>query len=231
MKSSLKCLIGLQLPKNINLNETKDWLYKFNHNLIKNNVGKIFSASLHKKQSSDEKKSIIIISLNTHEEPNFDIILKQIPNLNSFKRYLIIDISNVFKFVSELNQLSYERFTHELDSNKLLYYPDNTKPTCLLKSMYHHYFCLEGDVIWYNNVPINLSKGKYFARQLYCELHLDAIKTADGYKVPADATINICTDEFLPQFQNKQIILPVEEIKCPNKPNDLLSNTFKITVN
>ncbi len=231
MKNSIKCLIGLQLTKNISLNEIKDLLYKVNHNLTKNNTGKIVCASLHKKQSSDERKSIIIISLNTNEETNFDVILKQIHNLRFFKRYLIADISNVFKYVSDLNQFSHERFSNELYKTKLLYFPDNTKPSCLFKSMYHHYFCTEGDVIWYNNVPINISEGKYFARQLYCEFHLDAIKTSDGYKVPADATINITSNEILPQFNNKQLILPVEEIKSENKLDILLSNNFKIITN
>lgn len=231
MKSSINCFIGLQLPKNICLREVKDWLYQLNQSLKKSEIGKVFCASLHKKKNTDESKSIVIVSIDTQGIVNFDDILKNVPNLQTFKRYLITDVAIALKHTSDLNQYSYERFAQELDTSKLLYYPDNSKPACIIKAIYHHYFCIEGDVVWYNNVPISISAGKYFARQLYCELYLDAIKTNDGYKVPTDAIINVSDNEITPQFQNKQVVLSVEEIKCPNKPEDLLSNNFKIIVN
>lgn len=230
MKNSIQCILGLQLPKQIDIQEIKDLLYAYHLNLNKSDLGKIVCATIHKKHSA-EQKSILVVSLQTNPTATFENLLKQMPNLHIFKRYILTDIALLSQFHSEIQNFSYEKFASEIESTKTIFYPEQPKPACILKSIYHHFFCIDGDVIWYNNTPINISKGKYFARQLYCEYHIDSIKTTEGYKVPAEATITVTANHIMPRFQNKQIVLPVEEYQCPNKHSELLSNHFKIVVN
>ncbi len=230
MKNSIQFILGLQLPKQIEFQEIKDLIYSYHLNLTKSNLGKIICATIHKKHANDQK-SILVISLQSTPSATFEDFLKQLPNVHIFKRYVLTDVSLLSQFQSEIQNFSYEKFTSEIESAKTIFYPEHPKPACILKSIYHHFFCIDGDIMWYNNIPINISKGKYFARQLYCEYYIDVIKTTDGYKVPAEATIAVTTNHIVPRFQNKQIILPVEEYQCTNKHFELLSNSFKIVVN
>ncbi|MCX7862148.1 MAG: hypothetical protein N2449_04075 [Bacteroidales bacterium] len=230
MKHSIHCIVGLQLPKDIELHEIKDIVYSFHHNLLKSSIGRVTCASIHKK-SIHENKSILVISVFSQLQPiNFDVLLKQLPNIHIYKRYIIADVAIISKLSAEVQQFSFEKFSNEIEKSKAIFVPDQPKPSCILKAIYQHYYCIDGNVIWYNSTPINITKGKYFARQLYCEFYIDSIKTNDGYKVAPDATINVSAENVMPRFSNNQLTLEVEELQCP-KHKELLSNHFKIVVN
>ncbi len=232
MKNTINCLIGLQFNQKIELRELKDWIYQFNNQLEKKQLGKVVTASVHKKNLTDYHKNLLAISINSTAEVNFDKLLSAIPNLALIKRYLIVDVSNALLHHTEYSNMSVEKFSHIIEQQKLLYHPDQTKPMCIIRSLYQHYYCLEGIVLWYNKMSITINKGKYYARELYCEFNLDAIKTEEGFKVPVDATITVNEDEVFPQFNQSQLILSVKESPSScKKINDLMTNHFTIIVN
>ncbi|GAB4462117.1 MAG: hypothetical protein Fur0028_14500 [Bacteroidales bacterium] len=229
MNSKTNLLLGLQLPKKIEVQEISDILFDFNQKIKINELGNIQKATLHKKNANQTEKTLLIISINYIDEPNFDKILKLLPQLKIYKHYLISYLSKAT--ISDLVTLSFEQFNNLIDESKLIYFPTDMKPNCIIKAMYQHYFSLSGEIICYNGKIMHLEKGKYYARQLYCELFLDCIKTDDGYKIPADAIIQVSDDNLLPQFQNKQIILSVMEEKDSNSFADVMTYRYKIALN
>lgn len=224
-----KFFLGLQFSSNIDFKEIKDTLYTFNQNLKAKNIGNITTVTLHKKNVNQGIKTILIISILKKREVNFDEILKLFPHLNICMRYLITDFSN--ENISEQELISFEQFSKIINNSSFVFFPTDSKPNCIIKGIYHQYFSLSGDIMWYNGSPIQLEKGKYYARQLYCELFLDCIKTIDGYKIPTDAIINVTSENLLPQFQNKQIILPVLEAGNSNVVAELMTNQYKVVLN
>ncbi len=229
MNTKPNLLLGLQLPSKIDLKEIKDILFTFNQKLKANSIGNINTATLHKKNVNQAEKTLLIISIWQNREANFDEILKLYPQLKIYKRYLIADLSK--ENISEVEAITFDQFSKIVDDAKLVFFPTDSKPNCIIKAMYHQYFSLTGDIIWYNGKSIHLDKGKYYARQLYCELFLDCIKTNDGYKIPADAIINVTEENLLPQFQNKQIILPVLEEGNSHTVAEVMTNQYKIALN
>lgn len=229
MNTKSKLLLGLQLPKKIKKQEINDILYTFNQKLKSNDVGCIQTVTLHKKYNNQNEKVLLIISIKHNDNKGFDKILKLYPQLNLYKYYLIVDLINTT--ILDLENISIQQFIKQLEKCKYFSYPTNFIPNCILKAMYQHYFSLSGDIIWFNGKQIHLDKGKYYARQLYCELFLDCIKTEDGYKIPADAIVNVTENGLMPQFQNKQIILPVLEEKNENTFASVLTNQYRIALN
>lgn len=229
MNTKSKLLLGLQMPKKIEKQEINDILFTFNQKLKTNDVGCILTATLHKKNSNQNEKVLLIISIKQYNNAGFDKILKLYPQLNIYKYYLIVDLTNTT--IIDIENLSIQQFIKQLENSKYLSYPIDFMPNCLLKAMYQHYFSLSGDIIWFNGKQIHLDIGKYYARQLYCELFLDCIKTEEGYKIPADAIVHVTENGLLPQFQNKQIILSVLEEKNENTFASVLTNQYKIALN
>jgi len=228
MNTSINCILGLQLSQNVNVETVIESINNFNHRLFKSNYGKIICASIHKKNIQSKTKDILVISFN--KTANLESILRCVPDLHDYKRYLVVEIATSNK-KDILQDVSFEKFLKEIENNNVIYYPQNNLPQCIVRSIYNHYYCLDGDVIYYSSTPIFISKGKYFARQLYYEYHIDEIKTPEGYKLPSDAIIAVNEENVFPKFFNKKIVLPVEEVKNNNKLEDLLSNKFKIVIN
>jgi len=224
MNQTSTILLGLQLPSKIKLQEICDIIFNFNQKLNIQEIGQIAKATIHKKHQNE--KALLILSISKQNDPTFDDILQNFDNLKFFKRYLIVDIQNFNNDKSSL-----EDFNQWLDASKLLFYPIDSIPQCIVKAIYQHLFEITGDIIWFNYKPIRIDKGKYYARQLYCELNLDCIKTSDGYKIPSDAIINVSTDYLLPQYHNKQIILSVEETQENKRVNELLTQHYIISNN
>lgn len=229
MNFKTNLLLGLQMPKKIEIQEIHDILFDFNQKIKINAIGNIQTATLHKKKANLSNRTLLIISIQYIGEPNFDKILKLFPQLKIYKHYLISYFSNAT--IADLDTLSFEHFYKLIDESKLIYFPTDSKPNCIVKAMYQHYFSLSGEIIWYNNKIIHLDKGKYYARQLYCELFLDCIKTGDGYKIPVDAIVQVTEENLLPQYQNKKIILSVTEEKNSNSFADVMTHTYKIALN
>lgn len=229
MNTKPNLFLGLQLPSKIDLKEIKDLLFTFNQKLKSSSIGNINTATLHKKSVTQTEKTLLIISIQQNKGANFDEILKLYPQLKIYKRYLITDLSK--ENMPELETITFEQFNKVVEDAKLVYYPADSKPNCIIKAMYHHFFSLAGDIIWYNGKSIHLDKGKYYARQLYCELFLDCIKTNDGYKIPTDAVIHVTEDNLIPQFQNKQIILNVQEEGNSRTIAEVMTNQYKIALN
>lgn len=222
-------LLGLQLPHIIDKREINDILYAFNQKLIINNFGKIHTATLHKKNGIKNEKTILIISINPIENIDLDVILKHVPLLKNFKHLLITSLNETL--TSKNNIITFEQFIKFIDESKLIYFPANIKPQCILKAMYQHYFCLSGDIIWHRGKLIHIDIGKYYARQLYCETFVDCIKTNEGYKVPANAIIHVTNEDLLPQYQNTQVVLHVLEEKNKNSYEEVLNNQYKVALN
>lgn len=229
MDTKSKLLLGLQLPNKIKKQEINDILYTFNQKLKTNDVGFIQTATLHKKNSNQIEKELLIISIKQYNEAGFDKILKLYPQLKIIKRYLIVDFSSTS--ILDIENLSFQQFIELLEESEYFSNSTGFMPNCILKAMYQHYFSLSGDIIWFNGKQIHLDIGKYYARQLYCQLFLDCIKTEEGYKIPADAIIYVTEEGLLPQFQNKQIILSVLEEKNGHSFEKVLTNQFKIALN
>ncbi|NSW46124.1 MAG: hypothetical protein HPY79_09965 [Bacteroidales bacterium] len=217
-------LLGLQLPSKINLQEISDIIFNFNQNLVNQSIGKILKATIHKKIQSD--KNILVINIMPCNSPTFDHILQNFTNLKFFKRYIITEIQNLKK-----DNIPLDTFIEYIEKSKLIFFPINSIPQCIIKAIYQHLYEISGDIIWFNYKPIRIDKGKYYARQLYCELNLDCIKTPDGYKIPSDAIIHVEADNLLPQYHNKQIILAVIEEHENKKVSELLTQNYIIINN
>jgi len=217
-------LLGLQLPSKINLQEISDIIFNFNHNLLYQSIGKIIKATIHKKNQND--KAIIAISIAPYNNPTFDQILQNFADLKFCKRYVITEIQKTKK-----DNIKLEEFIECIEKSKLIFFPTNSLPQCIIKAIYQHFYEISGDIIWFNYKPIHIDKGKYYARQLYCELNLDCIKTPDGYKIPSDAIIHVATDNLLPQYHKKQVILTVIEEHENKKISELLTQHYIIINN
>jgi len=228
MNQNIIFLMGLQMPENITIQEIKTNLTLFNETLKTNNKGYLRDASLHEKKTANNKKVLIALSVVSFPEKNIYDILTSFPQLENYKRYIITEINTIH--ISREN--SFEQFiNHEIIEANMLYQPSDAKPTCLLKAMYNHHHCISGDVIWFNNNPVSVSKGKFYARQLYCELCLDAIKTANGFKISSDSTVFIDDETVMPHFQDKQLVLPVEEINNENTIPEIMTTNYKLVTN
>jgi len=88
----------------------------------------------------------------------------------------------------------------------------------------------DGRVIWAKGFEIDGMKGTYMAGQVYYETHVDTIKTADGYKVPTNATINFDNKLIKPILEDNSVTLLVEEINDKNGENFICTN-FKASIN
>lgn len=226
-------LMGLQMPEKITLHEIKNLLFDFNQTLKTNNDGYVQDASLHEKKTPTTQKTLMIISVFATTGKTAYDILSKFPQFSTFKRYIISEISNIYpQHHAENTTIPFEQFCNTaINETNTIYQPSDAKPTCLTKAMYNHYYCISGDVIWFNGNPVNMSKGKFFARQLYCELFLDAIKTVNGFKISSESMVFIEDENAMPHFQDKQLILPVEEVENTNSIPEIMTTNYKMVMN
>lgn len=93
----------------------------------------------------------------------------------------------------------------------------------------------DGRVIWANGFEVPEMKGTYIAGEVYCQTHVDTIKTSDGYKIPTNSTIIYESKFSNPVIENNLITLIVEEVgenEINNGDNiKSICNRFKISVN
>ena len=87
----------------------------------------------------------------------------------------------------------------------------------------------DGRVIWVNGHELIGLVGQYLAGEVYCETHVDSIKTIDGFKVPINAHINFDNILIKPVFKENAVTLIVEELS-ENKIEDLGCNNFKAII-
>ncbi len=88
----------------------------------------------------------------------------------------------------------------------------------------------DGRVIWVNGYEMKGLIGNYLAGEVYCETHVDSIKTEDGFKIPINAHINFTDNRIKPVFKENSVILLVEEITT-GKIEELSGNNFKAILN
>jgi hypothetical protein len=88
----------------------------------------------------------------------------------------------------------------------------------------------DGRVIWVNGYEIKGLAGTYMVGEVYCRTHVDAIRTADGYKVPTNASIDFDDKTIKPVFKDNTITFLVEEIT--NGQNEsVICTSFKASLN
>lgn len=93
----------------------------------------------------------------------------------------------------------------------------------------------DGRVIWANGFEVPNMNGTYIAGEVYCQTHVDTIKTSDGYKIPTNSKIIYDNKFSKPIIENNLITLIVEEVsdnELKNSDNiEAISSSFKISVN
>lgn len=88
----------------------------------------------------------------------------------------------------------------------------------------------DGRVIWAKGHEIIGMKGTFMAGEVYCETHVDIIKTIDGYKIPTDATIIFDNKLIKPILEDNIVTLIVEEVNN-EKSENFICTSFKASLN
>ena len=68
------------------------------------------------------------------------------------------------------------------------------------------------------------------AGEVYCETHVDSIRTLEGYKVPTNATIVFDNKFIKPVLEDNNVTLIVEEINNEEMDN-FICTSFKASIN
>lgn len=84
----------------------------------------------------------------------------------------------------------------------------------------------DGRVIWVNGHEVKGLVGTYLAGEVYCETHVDLIKTVDGFRIPSNAHIKFNDKRIKPILLDNIVTLLVEEIK-ENKNPSLICTNYK----
>jgi tRNA(Ile2) C34 agmatinyltransferase TiaS len=88
----------------------------------------------------------------------------------------------------------------------------------------------DGRVIWAKGHESIGMKGTFMAGEVYCETHVDTIKTLDGYKIPSNATIEFENKLIKPVLEGNNVTLIVEEINN-EKLDNFICTSFKASIN
>ncbi|MCX7954592.1 MAG: hypothetical protein N3A01_05310 [Bacteroidales bacterium] len=227
-------LSATELFDKITYEELKNLLHQIHCTLHKEKNILLYRSSIITEKQSNKIYLTCIFHCNTECNESNKIVYNYLKKIFRNNELCCVPYirSNSLKNGFSTEQISFENFVStNLELNNILYKPDNIDINKLLKKIYYTYNGIKGKVLWNNYKPINIEKGKYLAKELYCELCLDQIITKSGYKITNDALVFVENDNIYPYYKDKNLVLCVEEIHEKDKLPELLSNKYKLILN